>query len=189
MNPLIQFKTTPPLLITIALLFVCFGILPKVQAVVPPPDGGYPNFTTAEGQKALLISRPVLRIQQWGGFRSLATQAAASTPPLARGRSFSTPQTTIRRLARRRSYSTPPASTIPLLERPPFLHNTIAEENTATGAFALSFNTTGVRNTAMGDSALFSNTTGNRNTATGNAALVVNTTGDRNTTTGAVRSL
>ena len=53
MNPLIQFKTTPPLLITIALLFVCFGILPKVQAVVPPPDGGYPNFTTAEGQKAL----------------------------------------------------------------------------------------------------------------------------------------
>ena len=24
-----------------------------VEAVVPPPDGGYPNFTTAEGQKAL----------------------------------------------------------------------------------------------------------------------------------------
>ena len=35
MNPLIQFKTTPPLLITVALLFVCFGILPKVQAVRP----------------------------------------------------------------------------------------------------------------------------------------------------------
>jgi len=24
-----------------------------VEAVVPPPDGGYPNFTTAEGTKAL----------------------------------------------------------------------------------------------------------------------------------------
>jgi hypothetical protein len=24
-----------------------------VEAVVPPPDGGYPNFTTAEGQNAL----------------------------------------------------------------------------------------------------------------------------------------
>jgi hypothetical protein len=24
-----------------------------VQAVVPPPDGGYPNFNTAEGQNAL----------------------------------------------------------------------------------------------------------------------------------------
>ncbi len=53
MNPLIQFKTTPSLLIPLALLFVWFGALPKVQAVVPPPDGGYPNFTTAEGTKAL----------------------------------------------------------------------------------------------------------------------------------------
>ncbi len=48
MNPLIQLQTTPPLLITLALL--CFGLLPKVQAVVPPPDGGYPGFNTAEGQ-------------------------------------------------------------------------------------------------------------------------------------------
>ena len=53
MNPLIQLKTiTSPLLITLTLL--CFGLFPKAQAVVPPPDGGYPNFTTAEGQNALL---------------------------------------------------------------------------------------------------------------------------------------
>jgi hypothetical protein len=51
MNPLIQLKITPPLLITVALL--CFRLLPGAQAVVPPPDGGYPNFTTAEGTKAL----------------------------------------------------------------------------------------------------------------------------------------
>ena len=51
MNPLIQLKTTPPLLITLALL--CFGLSPRAQAVVPPPDGGYPNFTTAEGTNAL----------------------------------------------------------------------------------------------------------------------------------------
>src|SRR5258707_4007289 len=52
MNPLIQLKTiTSPLLITLTLL--CFGLFPKAQAVVPPPDGGYPNFTTAEGQNAL----------------------------------------------------------------------------------------------------------------------------------------
>ena len=31
----------------------CFAVLPKAQAVVPPPDGGYANFTTAEGQNAL----------------------------------------------------------------------------------------------------------------------------------------
>jgi hypothetical protein len=41
----------PPVLIILAL--ICFALLPKAQAVVPPPDGGYPNFTTAEGQNAL----------------------------------------------------------------------------------------------------------------------------------------
>src|SRR5262249_26255630 len=35
------------------LTLVCFAHLPISQAVVPPPDGGYPNFTTAEGQNAL----------------------------------------------------------------------------------------------------------------------------------------
>jgi hypothetical protein len=41
----------PPVLITIAL--VCFGLLPKGHGVLPPPDGGYPGFNTAEGTKAL----------------------------------------------------------------------------------------------------------------------------------------
>ena len=51
MNPLIQLKATSPLLITAALL--CFGLLPRVEAVVPPPDGGYPGFNTAEGKTSL----------------------------------------------------------------------------------------------------------------------------------------
>ena len=41
----------PPVLITFAL--VCFALSQKAQAVVPPPDGGYPNFTTAAGDHAL----------------------------------------------------------------------------------------------------------------------------------------
>jgi len=49
---MIQCKPTIlPLLIAGAL--ACFGLLSKTEAVVPPPDGGYPNFTTAEGTKAL----------------------------------------------------------------------------------------------------------------------------------------
>jgi len=52
MNPLIQIKTiTSPILITLTLL--CFGLFAKVQAVVPPPDGGYPGANTAEGNNAL----------------------------------------------------------------------------------------------------------------------------------------
>jgi len=30
-----------------------FALSQRAQGVVPPPDGGYPNFTTAEGDHAL----------------------------------------------------------------------------------------------------------------------------------------
>ena len=53
MNPLIQCKPTI-LPVLIAGVLACFGLLPKAEAVVPPPDGGYPGGNTAEGQAALL---------------------------------------------------------------------------------------------------------------------------------------
>src|SRR5499427_2342573 len=37
----------------VAFTLICFALSPRAQAVVPPPDGGYPNFNTAEGQNAL----------------------------------------------------------------------------------------------------------------------------------------
>jgi hypothetical protein len=39
--------------ILIALVFFCFALPPKGQAVNPAPDGGYPGGNTAEGQNAL----------------------------------------------------------------------------------------------------------------------------------------
>ena len=45
-------RTTIRSLVT-SLILLCLRFLPQAQAVVPPPDGGYPNFTTAEGQNAL----------------------------------------------------------------------------------------------------------------------------------------
>jgi hypothetical protein len=41
-------------LIQILIGIVCFGLLSPAHAVVPAPDGGYPGFNTAEGQKAFL---------------------------------------------------------------------------------------------------------------------------------------
>src|SRR6267142_284076 len=38
----------------IAFMLSCFGLSPKVLAVVPAPDGGYPGSNTAEGDNALL---------------------------------------------------------------------------------------------------------------------------------------
>ena len=60
----------------------------KVQAVIPPPDGGYPGGNTAEGQNALL------NLSSGGyntavGFVSLVPiPQVASTRPLALVRSF-----------------------------------------------------------------------------------------------------
>src|SRR4029453_14532787 len=47
----------PPLrrvFLFVPLLLACFALLQNAQAVVPPPDGGYANQNTAEGQDALL---------------------------------------------------------------------------------------------------------------------------------------
>ena len=40
-------------LLLIPLAFACFALSQRAQAVVPPPDGGYPSYTTAEGTNAL----------------------------------------------------------------------------------------------------------------------------------------
>ena len=37
----------------IPLALACFALSPGAQAVSPPPDGGYPNGNTAEGNAAL----------------------------------------------------------------------------------------------------------------------------------------
>src|SRR5215468_7618837 len=52
MNVLIQLKQTTSVFL-IAFGLTCFGLLPAARAVTPPPDGGYPNENTAEGDSAL----------------------------------------------------------------------------------------------------------------------------------------
>ena len=46
-------KKVMPSLSSIVFVLVWFAIAPLVRAVVPAPDGGYPGFSTAEGQNAL----------------------------------------------------------------------------------------------------------------------------------------
>ena len=53
MNRLTQSKNIPILPVLIVLALACFALSPRARAVDPPPDGGYPNENTAEGQDAL----------------------------------------------------------------------------------------------------------------------------------------
>jgi Chaperone of endosialidase len=152
--------------IFIAFAFALMTPLQKTQAVVPPPDGGYPNFTTAEGSNALQnLTTGVGNTA--AGWHSLFTNSVGNlnTAIGAGTLLFNTGDnnTATGALA--------------------LLSNTTGIENTANGAFAL-VSSTGLGNTATGASALTSNTTGNNNTANGRNALALNTTGSTNTASG-----
>src|SRR5215216_812714 len=56
MNSLVHLKIIALLFRSLVILtaIVCSPLSPVAQAVVPPPDGGYPGGNTAEGQNALL---------------------------------------------------------------------------------------------------------------------------------------
>jgi hypothetical protein len=67
-------------------VLACVAALPDAQAVVPPPDGGYPGFNTAEGQNALfsLTTGSANTAVGWNSLFSNteATQSVSTTRPL-----------------------------------------------------------------------------------------------------------
>jgi trimeric autotransporter adhesin len=152
----------------IILPLVYIGLLPGVQAVVPPPDGGYPGFNTAEGTRAL-FSLTTGSANTAVGWFSLFSNAENS---------FNT-ATGVGTLL----FNT--ADNNAAFGAAALLFNTIGEDNTAVGTAALLHNTEGSRNTADGRVALFSNTIGNSNTASGFEALFSNDNGIQNTANGA----
>jgi len=68
MTPLIQLKTTPPLLIILTLMLI--ASLPNAQAVVPAPPGAIPGSLLQKGLKPFKASPPVLETQELVGVRS-----------------------------------------------------------------------------------------------------------------------
>jgi Chaperone of endosialidase len=164
MNPSIRVKKA-------ALLFVvplvCFGLLPKAQAVNPPPDGGYPGGNTAEGQNALfnLTTGTYNTAVGWLSLESLSTG------------SFNTATGAGSLLFNAADNNTAFGATA-------LLFNTEGSFNTAVGAIALLNNTEGSFNTAVGYGTLYQNRTGGDNTAVGDNALFFNITGEDNTAVG-----
>jgi hypothetical protein len=146
---------------------VAFSFTPVAQAVVPPPDGGYPGGNTAEGENALL-SLTSGGYNTAVGFLSLGSDTTGGlNTAIGAGALF----------ANTAESNTATGAGALLL-------NTAGSQNTANGTFALLNNTTGGSNTGSGFDALFSNTEGAGNTASGAAALFSNTTGSGNTALG-----
>ena len=155
----------------------------RVEAVVPPPDGGYPNFTTAEGQKALFNLTTGAANTAVGWFSLFSdTTGSFNTGAGAGALLFNTADNNTAFGAAALLFNT--SSTNNTAVGTAALLNNIGFQNTANGAFALSTNTGGVANTANGAFALFSNTGGQSNSATGDHALFSNTTANNNTAVG-----
>jgi hypothetical protein len=147
-----------------ALTLICFGLLPKTEAVIPPPDGGYgpPSYgpgNTAEGQDALLSLTPNGFWNTALGFEALYHDTSGSINTA----------TGVRALFSNTSGTYNAAYGYAAL-----YDNTTGSFNTACGSVALANSTEGVRNTATGYAALNRNIVGNYNTANGYAALYRN---------------
>jgi Chaperone of endosialidase len=153
--------------ILIALALGAFGLSPAVQAVNPPPDGGYAGGNTAEGQNALL-NLTTGGFNTAVGFLSLRSNTTGA---------FNTAIGAGTLLANTADNSTATGAGA-------LLSNTTGTNNTANGTFALFSNTTGTENAAYGANALLNSTTGGGNTAVGFSALPNNTTGVTNTALG-----
>ena len=169
--------------IQIPILILCIGLLPKMQAVVPAPDGGYPGGNTAEGQKALQSNTT-------GGFNAAVgyfslfanTTGSFNTAVGAAALDLNTGDNNTAVGAAALLLNTTGFENV-AVGTDALVHNGTGSRNTANGAFALA-NTTGSFNTAVGDNALFSNTIGTENTAAGASALSANTEGSFNTAIG-----
>ena len=179
----------------------CFALSPASEAVVPPPDGGYPGQNTAEGEDALFslttgVSNTAI------GFDALFTNTAgfgntAVGSSALRGNTWGIDNTAlgVAALASNTNgfgnvavgFSALLLSTADENTAVGFGAlglNAIGSENVAIGFYVLGGNTTGYGNTATGFDALITNSTGNNNTAHGAFVLSSNTSGDDNTATG-----
>jgi Chaperone of endosialidase len=140
--------------LVIALTLVGIGPLPEVQAVNPPPDGGYPGGNTAEGQNALL-SLTIGTYNTAVGFFSLRALTFGQ---------FNTAVGAGTLLFNNAHQNTAVGAAA-------LLNNVTGHDNTANGAAALLNNTSGDSNIALGSSAGSLLTTGNFNIDIGNPGL------------------
>jgi trimeric autotransporter adhesin len=198
MNPLIQFKTTPLLLIILALCW--FALSPPLKAQCPSACGAGGNtgvginaldsVTTGINNAALgtgaltddttgsynvAVGNGALQ-SNTTGFQNMAIGAEALTNNIVGNFNMGIGFRALFMNTGSRNSAVGAAA---------LRNNTTASDNTAIGSVALRENTTGENNTAIGAAALAQNTIAEENTAIGADALRNNTIGEQNTAIGA----
>ena len=154
-------------LIVVALTVACFGLLPHAQAVVPAPDGCYPNYTTAEGCNALNFLTSGAGNTGVGWYSLFSNSTGNFSTGIGGGA-----------LALNNADSNTAVGAAALLL------NTSGHRNVAVGTDALVNNDSGNFNDALGAFALFNNISGFSNNGFGESALLYNISGAANTAIG-----
>jgi len=160
------------LLASVALTWLAFSS--TARALNPPPDGGYPGFNTAEGQKALFSLTTGVGNAAVGWYSLFSNTDGSFNTALGAG-------TLLFNIG---DQNTGEGTQNTGIGTAALLFNTEGSNNTAVGVGALLSNTTGFANIAVGSFALYSNTTGFANIAVGSSALYSNSTGVQNTAIG-----
>jgi hypothetical protein len=169
----------------LAVVLAWLALSPAIRAVTPPPDGGYPNRNTAEGDGALFSLTTGARNTAIGTSAVFVDTTGSNNTAVgdsALGGNTDGDNNTAIGVAALASNT---ASGNTAIGFEALLNNTTGTQNSAHGVDALERNTTGGSNTATGFDALFNNTNGNLNTATGSGTLSDNTSGSNNTGNGA----
>ena len=168
----------------------CFGLSPMARAVSPPPDGGYANYNTAEGDGAL-FNLTTGHSNTAIGFDTLYynTTGRSNTATGINALFNNITGYNNTGIGDAALYSNTNGIFNTASGYEALLNNVDGSYNTANGAYALLHNTTinrisGMFNTATGYAALNQNTTGSNNTASGYQALFSNTAGIQNVAIG-----
>jgi hypothetical protein len=165
------------LLFLIPLAFTCVAVSPGAFAVIPPPDGGYPGLTTAEGSNALKNLTTGSANTGLGWFSLFdVTTGKFNTGVGAGTLVFNTADSNTAVGAAALFLNTTGTQNV-AVGTGALVHNDTADQNTAAGALALSSHVSGNGNTALGANALFSDATGQENTAIGAGALFTDNNG------------
>jgi trimeric autotransporter adhesin len=147
---------------------VVLGSLTSIQAVSPPPDGGYPNQNTAEGEDAL-FNLTTGSANTAVGYQSLHSVTTSSG------------NTAVGNMALAGSNGANGVGSTAVGDHALAMADS-AFANIAIGAYVLGINVTGSSNVGVGG--LYNNIEGDFNVAVGSFALASNQSGHQNTAVG-----